>query len=65
MNLRALGRSLAASAPRVDGPIAGLTIGCLMVVQPVIFPWTLWVPQPADWPLNAVQGKTFDHRPCS
>jgi len=43
-----------------EGPVAGLTIGCLMVVQPVFFPRSMWVPQPADWPLNAVQGKTYD-----
>lgn len=40
--------------------VAGLPIGCLMIVQPVFFPRHLWVPQPEGWPVNAVQGKTYD-----
>jgi HNH endonuclease len=36
-------------------------IGCLMLTQPVFFPGPDgWVKPPADWPDNAVQGKSYD-----
>ena len=42
-------------------PRAGdYTIGCLMISQPVFLPREAWVRPPADWPENAVQGKSYD-----
>lgn len=35
-------------------------IGCLMVGQVVFFPEAMWVPQPADWRRNVVQGAGYD-----
>ncbi len=35
-------------------------IGCLMLAQPVFLPRDAWVPPPADWPENVVQGKAYD-----
>jgi len=35
-------------------------IGCRVVVQPVFFPESLWIPQPESWARSIVVGKTFD-----
>jgi putative restriction endonuclease len=35
-------------------------IGCLLVVQPVFFDQSRWIPQPTDWGAQTVQGKTYD-----
>lgn len=35
-------------------------IGCILVVQPFFLAPEDWVPQPADWPKNVTQGKTYD-----
>jgi putative restriction endonuclease len=35
-------------------------VGCLILAQPLFFPEELWIPQPADWPRSAVQGKSYD-----
>ncbi len=43
-----------------DGSRAAYPIGCLMVAEPVFFPESNWIPQPSDWPMNAVQGATYD-----
>jgi len=31
-----------------------------VVHEPVFLPRELWIPQPADWARNAVQGVTYD-----
>lgn len=41
---------------RAEDPV----IGCLMVSDPVFLDEPLWIPQPGDWPRNAVQGVTYD-----
>ncbi|MBP7149406.1 MAG: HNH endonuclease [Acidobacteria bacterium] len=46
-----------ATPPR---PFEDPLIGCLMIANPVFFDERDWVPQPRDWPANAVQGKTYD-----
>lgn len=43
-----------------DPTVASAQIGCLLVNAPVFFPEHAWIPQPAGWPKNAVQGKTYD-----
>ena len=35
-------------------------IGCIMLSEPVWFRREDWVAPPADWPANAVQGKSYD-----
>lgn len=35
-------------------------VGCLMIAQPVFLPRASWIPQPADWKPNIVQGKGYD-----
>jgi len=35
-------------------------IGCLMLSDPVFFVREMWIRPPADWPENAVQGKSYD-----
>jgi putative restriction endonuclease len=35
-------------------------IGCLMLSEPVFLAQENWVRPPADWPENAVQGKSYD-----
>lgn len=35
-------------------------VGCRTILQPVFFPPEAWVPAPADWSPNIVQGKTYD-----
>ncbi|MBI4230608.1 MAG: HNH endonuclease [Planctomycetes bacterium] len=40
-------------------PAEDPAIGCLMIAEPVFLPETAWIRQPADWPRNVVQGKTY------
>lgn len=35
-------------------------IGCVLVVQPVLFPPSAWVAQPADWPARTQSDKKYD-----
>jgi len=35
-------------------------IGCILLKKPFFLPEDRWVPQPADWSRNIVQGKTYD-----
>lgn len=35
-------------------------IGCRVIVQPVFFPTSLWIPQPESWARSIVVGKTYD-----
>lgn len=52
-----IARYRTASGGSVD-PLA--PIGCILVAQPTFFPADQWIPQPADWEPNIVQGKTYD-----
>lgn len=36
------------------------TIGCILLQQPFFLPQVDWIPAPADFSLNIVQGKTYD-----
>ena len=36
------------------------TIGCSILAEPFFFPESDWIPVPADWAANIVQGKTYD-----
>jgi putative restriction endonuclease len=36
------------------------TIGCTLLEQPFFFPQEAWIPVPADWKSNIVQGRTYD-----
>ncbi len=36
------------------------TVGCILLTQPFFLPEDRWVPVPADWSPNIVQGKTYD-----
>lgn len=46
--------------PRTISPQGNYYIGCLMIYQPVFFSPDDWIPQPADWKKNVVQGATYD-----
>lgn len=35
-------------------------IGCIILTQPFFWPQSDWIPAPADWKPNIVQGKTYD-----
>lgn len=35
-------------------------IGCIILTEPFFFEEADWIPVPADWSLNIVQGKTYD-----
>jgi len=35
-------------------------IGCIILTQPFFWPQSDWIPVPADWKPNIVQGKTYD-----
>ncbi len=35
------------------------TIGCIILVEPFFLPEGSWIPVPRDWPMNAVQGKSY------
>jgi putative restriction endonuclease len=36
------------------------TIGCILLAEPFFWPRDLWVPPPADFELNTVQGKGYE-----
>lgn len=36
------------------------TVGCILLTRPFFLPEERWVPVPADWSPNIVQGKTYD-----
>ena len=36
------------------------SIGCVLLEQPFFFPEAAWIPQPADWARNIVQGRGYD-----
>ena len=36
------------------------TIGCIILVEPFFWPEELWIPQPADFAVNIVRGRTYD-----
>jgi putative restriction endonuclease len=36
------------------------TIGCILLEQPFFLPREKWIPIPADWKSNIVQGRTYD-----
>lgn len=42
------------------GPTDNPTIGCIMLAEPFFWPKDLWIPAPADFKLNTVQGKGYD-----
>ncbi len=46
------------SRDRVD-PRAEYTVGCLMISEPVFFDREEWIPQPADWGRQTVQGAGY------
>jgi len=59
--MRARIERLRSDAPEASQSVAGdYQIGCLMLAEPVFFSREDWVKPPADWPENAVQGKTYD-----
>ncbi len=43
-----------------EDPHGNNRIGCLMIVDPVFFPRSSWVKEPAGWYQNIVQGRTID-----
>lgn len=43
-----------------NDPRGQYEIGCLLISQPVFFEEGDWIRQPLDWPMNTVQGKTYD-----
>lgn len=36
------------------------TVGCILLTQPFFLPEERWIPVPADWSGNIVQGKSYD-----
>ncbi|MFH1944550.1 MAG: HNH endonuclease [Acidobacteriota bacterium] len=42
-----------------DLPTADFQIGCILLEQPFFFSQRNWIPVPADWSPNIVQGKTY------
>lgn len=36
------------------------TVGCIILSDPFFFTREEWIPVPASWPMNIVQGKSFD-----
>lgn len=45
---------------KTDGPGLDPPVGCRMILQPTFFPRDDWIPAPADWAKNIVQGRTYD-----
>ena len=48
---------------RYDKPVGAMedyTIGCILLQQPFFFPRRDWVPVPRGFPMNTVQGKSYD-----
>jgi len=44
-------------------PVDDYEIGCILLTDPFFFPRDEWIPAPADFHPNVVQGKTYDLRP--
>jgi putative restriction endonuclease len=42
-------------------PHENYRIGCIILTQPFFFPRDRWIPVPASWHPNIVQGKTYAH----
>jgi len=42
------------------GPAENPSIGCIMLAEPFFWPRNAWIPTPADFSLNIVQGKGYD-----
>src|SRR4030042_237339 len=45
---------------QMENPFIDYTIGCILLEQPFFFPESEWIPAPADWSPNIVQGKGYD-----
>ncbi|MDF1565860.1 MAG: HNH endonuclease [Deltaproteobacteria bacterium] len=45
---------------RRDDPGPNPDIGCILLTQTFFLPENQWIPAPADWPRNTVQGKTYN-----
>jgi putative restriction endonuclease len=45
---------------RASDPLEEYDIGCILLQQPFFLPEDRWVPVPADWKPNIVQGRTYD-----
>ena len=45
---------------RPIGPDENPAIGCIMLAEPFFWDRSLWIPSPADFSLNTVQGKGYD-----
>ncbi len=43
-----------------DQPAIDPEIGCILLEIPFFFPREMWIPQPADWHANIVQGRSYD-----
>lgn len=41
-------------------PLEEYQIGCILLEQPFFWPREHWIPVPADWKQNIVQGRTYD-----
>jgi putative restriction endonuclease len=41
-------------------PLEDYTVGCVLLEQPFFLPRDRWIPIPAGWPRNVVQGLTYD-----
>jgi putative restriction endonuclease len=41
-------------------PFVDYDIGCILLTQPFFLPESEWIPTPADWAPNIVQGKRYD-----
>lgn len=44
---------------RTSPSLEDYSIGCILLEQPFFFPKDQWLPVPADWSLNIVQGKRY------
>jgi putative restriction endonuclease len=42
------------------GPTENPSVGCILLAEPFFFSETNWIPIPADFSLNIVQGKTYE-----
>ncbi|MGE5551824.1 MAG: HNH endonuclease, partial [Bacteroidota bacterium] len=49
-----------ATVAKRDSGLLDPMIGCIILTQPFFFPESDWIPAPADWSPNIVQGKTYD-----
>lgn len=53
-------RNLIEKRRKVISRFEDYKIGCIILTQPFFFPREQWIPIPADFSLNIVQGKTYD-----